>query len=570
MSVQLSILTENAIYGGTDPSGEITVEIGAPTAIAATANTNYKFVKWQIDMGAGTIADSESSTTTITVTSAAETVVVAYWRLEVLLPIVYNNPVGVVKCYLYHDISINSVNVDLVYPTTVPLLSVSPIRESIDAEAGVTEFDNVDIEVKEDYTNHTEGFWHRLINGYPLLDFEMMFTIVEGDDETFCFRGKIYRNNIEETEHYLDNTTGTPSVVVRGMAFKLVSSLSVLEEVSIADLITECKLHTAYSDDLGYNMIPMGSVIASMIKLAWGEDFDAALCVNNSEDIQLWNEDAICKWDVGALFVNTALLADYGFFDSTNANGWYKKYANAYDLLKSFCFSFGVIPRYQFGDADGLISSTSTDNKHRLIFNSRGLTGGTATMVGKLLESTSKPNTARKTTTIYISDVTFPTMFYYYLEGVLDTATPPPFAEFDINRSIDFQAYSAAGVDPRDLAVYDSVTSTYHLMTKGIKWYNYSTSAFVEQSEAEIQALAKALAQYLFYRFSDKRVEYTRTYGGIKATVSGVSSQRFCKTLMRHVINDGSGNAYAERTFYATEVEKDIFNNKTKVIWVEE
>ena len=126
-----------------------------------------------------------------------------------------------VHCYLIHDGAMD----DLVYPDHVVIMDIGDIAESIDTDALITEFDNVDIEVMEDYDNHTEGFWHKLINGYPGYgDFEMMFTKDEGSDETFLFRGKLYRRNADEPEHYMNTTTGIPTGVVRSMKFKLVSS----------------------------------------------------------------------------------------------------------------------------------------------------------------------------------------------------------------------------------------------------------------------------------------------------------------------------------------------------------
>ena len=77
---------------------------------------------------------------------------------------------------------------------------------------------------------------------------------------------------------------------------------------------------------------------------------------------------------------------------------------------------------------------------------------------------------------------------------------------------------------------------------------------------------SNALIEYVYYRFFKGRCEYERNYNSIKVNDGSTNSQRNCQTLMRHVIHDG----VQERTFYATEVEIDIFGNNLKVIWVQE
>ena len=286
------------------------------------------------------------------------------------LPDINNLACGVVKCKLITGIAIPDLTG--LIPTKVPFLNIGVFKESIDMEVGFTEINNVDITVAEDYSTCPEGFWHRLINGYPLSDIELMFSIMEGSDDTFLFRGVLNRQEATNTEYYLDVLSGTPTKWVRGIKFTLISSLKVLQNVSIAALITECKLHKIASPLLSnYYVVPLGEIVASMIKLAYGTSYDSSLCVNNSTDIQIGDatETIINDWNIAALPI--ALLgSDIGFFDSTvgNTGGWYNRFANAYDLLKNLCFTFGIIPRYEYGTVTGIISVVPTLNNHRLVF----------------------------------------------------------------------------------------------------------------------------------------------------------------------------------------------------------
>ncbi|MBE3141473.1 MAG: hypothetical protein IMZ53_12935 [Thermoplasmata archaeon] len=459
-------------------------------------------------------------------------------------------------------------NSELTYPTSVRFLSVSPIRESVDAEAGVTEFDNADIDVKEDYSTYPEGFWHRLINTYPAFDFELMFTIMEGSDETFLFRGKIYRINIQETEHYLDDTVGTPSKVVRGVAFKLVSSLKVLEEVSLTDLLTECASH--YWTYGSITAIYIKSVIASMIKLAYGESYSESLVVNYSGEI-LFQSDALAPLSWSTIGIDVTVEGNYLDSSGDYQYSWIKRFANAYDLLQYLCRQFAIIPRYSFGDTNGLISGTPANNKHRLSFNSRGNpSGSTVTMSGKLLNSVFSSDTPRKARTVRITEVqphviTGLIENYWYLKDVLQAGEPPPFAEFDIDTNCEFRANLTAEVYNILYQQFGGVTYAVN----SIWYYDYTSPAHwvhLEDGGSHTNLLAEAIAKYYYDRFSSGRVQYEREYKSIKANNGTTNSQRNCQTLMRHVIHDG----VIERTFYATEVEKDIFTNKVKVCWVQE
>ena len=56
-------------YGTTDPSGAVTVEYGSSTAVSATAENGYQFLRWNIVSGSAELEDANLSSTTITLTS---------------------------------------------------------------------------------------------------------------------------------------------------------------------------------------------------------------------------------------------------------------------------------------------------------------------------------------------------------------------------------------------------------------------------------------------------------------------------------------------------------------------
>jgi hypothetical protein len=475
---------------------------------------------------------------------------------QVQLPTIYNTAAGTLKVYLFHNDSIT----DLVYPTMVTFVNIDEIVETIDIPGGTTLIDNVDVTIMEDYNVHAEGFWHKLINGYDY-DFELMFTLMEETDETFLFRGKLYRTNVDEGEYYLDNLTGTPSSVVRGVKFKLVSSLKVLEEVTVTDLITECTDH--YVVIGGHPYIKIQAVLASMIKLAYGIAYNVDLLINNSTDF-LFSIDTTPP-SYARKFNDTYIYwTTGGYFDSTQSYAWVNRFADAFELLGHLCKMFGLIPRYTFGTAAGLIDSTPANNTHRIILNSRGRFGSTITMSGKLRSSHFVSDTPRKAGTMRATETQDRNQSYWYLKDVLEFGTPPPFAEFDVDLENDFHVSMPTGSGDEKRFLYNNDEDA---MTD-MEYWNYATNGYstLEDDGSHNNLLSQGIVQYLFNRFPGGRVEYEREYMSIKAVSGTTDSQRNLQTLARHTIHDGA----TSRNFYASEVRKDITTNKACVVWVEE
>jgi hypothetical protein len=645
--------------------------------------------------------------------------------VEYALPNINNLACGVVKCKLYVDNSLPSLAA--VLPTSVPFLNIGDGRESIDMEAGVTDIDQLDVTVAEDYTYCSEGFWHRIINGYPTktitstgnfaepvssaattavsltfglhtidraagdftgdgwaigmvgiilhagannnvrftvtnvsalqitvaeslaiispgisttlqasvtftrasgsfvtdgwkigysgvvsqvganngwhftvtgvaaatltvleamfvigatdctltsdpvdTDIELMFTIMEGTDETFWFRGKLYRKDAHNAEYYLDQLSGTPTKWVRGIKFKLTSSLQMLQNIPVIALIEECALHTTAIPAYSLEVISLGKLVASAITLAYGESFDVGLCVNNSADVRVVDSTGIITntWDkAGVVIKSNSSYQGYFWSYGTNQFSWYQRFKNAYDLLKFILFPFGVIPKYQFGTSVGLIDGTPANNHHMLIFDSRGGGAVTVTMDGKIKESSFISDTARKARTIRISDPLVTGYSYWYLNGNLRRDNVPPYAQFDIDHEIDFNVNSNIALYATvALIIFDSGTGLYVGAATQCDYWNYHDGNRQVVTESADNCLAKTTALYYYYRYQKGRFEWTREYSGLSANNGSSSSQRWNKTLAIHAIHDG----VVSRNFYSTEVSKSLINNKCSVVWVEQ
>jgi len=510
---------------------------------------------------------------------------------------IYNRPVGTIGCYLIHDSSITG----LTYPAKVPILDLGGIKESVDSLGnGKTILDNVTVTLREDYSVYVEGFWHKLlteytgmdVNGFPcLLDFELMFTVFEDTDETFVFRGKIYRIECPEEEYYLDSVT-SPSAVVRGVKLTLVSSLTSLQNVSIAQLQTEIyshlELRTLYYDVpagsgtyLNVYMVSYKIIIASMLKLAMSETYTTSAIINNSTDIQIKGaSSAYIDWLNGYVDANYFWTAGSGI--NTYPSGqmptpWYDQFSNAYDLLVYICQGYGVVPRLSFGTSVGLIDATPSNNISRIILNSRGRSGGNqVAMTGKLLTpaSSSSPiqatfmtDTQNKPRNFSVNCPFFEdgNLLYSYNGLIGKNVIPQNYMSFDLGITVDFLTHAA----------YQFPTLFLHFVNEynrydtvlDVQYWNYKTGAYVIVTGISyISNLAGAVFEYLYNRFTPWRCQFEREYGSLQVNNVTTTSQRNCRTLMRSVINDG----VISRNTYASEVEKDLLNNKVRVLWIQE
>jgi hypothetical protein len=555
------------------------VTLGVPYDIAATPGLLYQFDEWILISGNVTLVYPRGATAHATLNVEGNAVVKATFKYinaltQVRLPVINNLDVGIVECYLYHHDSITG----LTYPTGVDFSTIGVIRESIDIEKGITEFDNVELEIVEDYTVYAEGFWHKLINEYPEFDFELMFTIREGEDKTFTFRGKLYRKNIQEPEHYLNSMTGSPTSVERTANLKLASSLTVLENVTMNDLCAEVLLH----DESGYivtpygetfNVVSLANIFASMIRQAYYEDCDTSLVVNNSTDIQVWNYET-SAW---VSFLDLHISSDF-FLQSGEINGQYiNRFSNAFELLKHLCGMFCVVPRYTYGTSAGIFDeAVAENNSHRIILNSRGYSGDVVTMDGGIIPpSIFSADTPRRSRLIKATNNIHDEWSVYYAIDKRGMGIPPINSEFDIIKTVDFYPAADCTVGtpggyptPKEsLFLKRTDPAGYFNIARLSRYRNYELSGGVGYVERDFDGwLCMVVAEYLYHRLSSTRVQYEREYSSIKATSGGISSQRLLRTTMRHTIDDG----VTSRNFYATEVEKDIMKNKASVVWVQE
>lgn len=513
----------------------------------------------------------------------------------------YYTAAGTVKSYIFVDPSLPALTV----PASVGIKKLGKIIERIDQQVGVVEVDNVELIMSEDYSTYADGFWYHILNGDPqrAKDVEIMLTIMEGTDETFLFRGVALRDSLEFDEFYVDQPNGAPSKWVRGVKMQLASGLERLKNVQISALVGECEQHTVSGtiNSGAATFITLRAVLASALRLAFGQAYDDTLLVNNTTDFfvnvggtnGLGNNDGT-DYNWPELYLTFEYLGGMGaylgyrglFFDSTASGAWINRYGSAYELLAHIALAFGAVPRYTYGDGTGLISATAANNKSRIELNSRGAAGSTASLVtmnGGVLSSkpigtapmqplktrvsdffgsTHDPNAA---------DTDYAPAAYFAVNGV-EISGQAPAIGFDLDLLMDFYQGSATNTATNDPPIIYRALF-YQIAPApswaGVKVYDYKNATYRIWQAAMFQTWENAFAvmscYYFMQRFHPGQMQIAREYSSMQSTLGGVTSQRNTRTLMITQIDDGE----VTRNFYASAVEKDVENNRAQVTWAQ-
>jgi len=556
----LTIQINDAGLGSTVPvAGFVVVSSGVPKPISAIPITGNHFVNWTLLSGSATFGDANATATTVTCT--ADSVIQATFSTGAKLTDMETDS-GTLKSYLYLD----SRYPTLVVPTDCVFANIGEFIEKVDTDAGVTDVENVQLQIVEDYSVYTEGFWNRLLNAYPDYDVQIMFTLVEEGIETFLFRGSVYRNNLNFDDMYVNDYDK-----VHGCTIQLVSLIGAIDLVSTTSLVAECIDKSTYVEDGADDryFVQIQSVFACILKLAFNQTYDIDLVVN-------YNEDIVGSWDYSHYF-NWIKLWILGKFSSSEAVGylsnddpiaWVKRFGTAKSVLRHLCLLFGCVPAYKYGTTAGVIDTDPSNNKHRLILRSRGSGGNFSSptpvnMIGDIIKSDFVSATPLKTDNIRFYNIKDAGRSDWYFNGTYHYGTNyPSDVSFDIDVEVDFE--------------YDITTSEmYHLHESPqtfmnqrpievFEIYDYQNVAW----RSDIVNLRFAMAQYYHYRLAPSRFQYTRIYNDVKAADGIIVSHRAIRTLTNHNIRFLLNDSVITHLFYASEVRKNVIENKVTVVWV--
>jgi hypothetical protein len=235
-------------------------------------------------------------------------------------------------------------------------------------------------------------------------------------------------------------------------------------------------------------------------------------------------------------------------------------YPNAWELFKHLCSIWGVIPKFIYGSPAGLIDADPANNKPRIIFNTRGKSGTTIVPVGKERSSKITLDSSRKINS-YSLTYKWSTGNYWFDGDILSTtASSEVWRSFERGGMIEFNTVLTNGISA---IFYKTGSSAVHISQT--RFWNYESAAW-EVCSTGGNNFAIAMISYLYYRFTNARMQYDKEYNDIKASDGSTSSQLHMTTLASITISDG----IVSRDFYLTEVRKDIVSGRVKAVLVQE
>ncbi len=481
---------------------------------------------------------------------------------------------GSLKCYLYID---DSISPALTVPTTVNITSISPVRESVDIKAGEVDLGYMTVDIVDDYTTYTDGFWWTLLETNSTYNIQMMFILTEDGTDTYLFRGSISRENTHWTEYYASDPT-----YVRSVSIQLVSPMLLLKSISITTMINY--LTNAVTGNGAYlvegvddiledaiKMVTLGNILNNMMELAFASDTESYQVVERGCDILFYDGNTSSYKNPTDLYLRVQRYDTDWYCDDLfglvgahiHTASWYSRFDNCWELLVSICLSLGIVPRYYWGDENGIYQGDAND-KHTIEILCRGDRTTTAlTNTSVITPSKAISNSPNKYLDIITRNLaSVDTQLYSVVNGSFFT-TDPENTTYEMELNSEFTSDKTESVNRTFFYSYVSGLDIHFAPCTKCEYYEHKSNAMVEKSFNDgTNALLEVLTKYLFYRFSSGRREYEREYGTIGFSDGATTTHQHLKILARHEIDSVA--------YYAVDVEKDILTNRAKVKWIQE
>lgn len=475
-------------------------------------------------------------------------------------------PSGTLSTTLYSSVA------GLTAPTFPSLLIPGVRSERVDTVAGAVDLAEMEFGFIEDYSVHSAGFWHTVLNG----TLEIQLTLDDGSVYKHFFWGLV--NPLLSTEDEVDLTSG--SIVRRSNSFKAVSVLTKMQSFAAITAITGLESDSSlnatgpYGGTYGIMGTPQ-DLIAECVSLAFSQSFVTGnVILPASHDIQfhITANDSTNYYDMSNSYILLEIFGGSGGIRSTLLS----KYATAYDLMMAVCKTFGVFPVHYYD---------TNSSQHQIQLVNRGRTFSSyATLPMPLAppEGYSKfypmgQNLLINQSLAMPSGLKGSNPHKYgagYMLGSSWFATDAPqLFSSDLDTQMLFGCYGGAFTDfDADNSHYEEMLWQLHDPVGGVyeaeffqrvRSWNYAAAAYGSDEQMSLQAMG----EYLFFRlgnYTAKRA-YDRVYPGVAATISGGTYHNNVKLGMTTQINDG----VSTRNFFASDIQCDLMRDLMTIHWIE-
>ena len=453
-------------------------------------------------------------------------------------------PSGTLQTTLFCTLSSLSV------PTNNLIVDPGDVVERIEESVGVIRLAEMSVDLIEDYSSYSQGFWYKVISSG---DFQLQFFLDEGAGSTYFFWG----TTVGETEQVNENY-----IVLDGSGVPVNGGINRSYHITLASMLRFVDVlpwSTFMSNASTFLLLGGGSTsFISFQKLIYSCFFNAYRTTDvyavypRGMDIQ-FNGALTSNLSIDNLFMGWAFATQLNdYIHSTAQNYFPNRYATPLDLLGAVCRNFGFLPRYYYD---------ITNSKHSLELLTRGSWDTNKLTMPPL----KRPSVFQMTTDMQANN--------FQITAPESGAVPanlgiPSLAQsYDFQRTIDFDignGYTSGFPLSGTIFEYYSGSYTNSFLTN--QFYNYLTKAIETVPAGYSNGRTLDAALFLYYKkFSKPSRMVQRTYKGIAPTESGVTSQAVMYPTKITDIHDG----VLIRTYYANEVRKSVKKHELYVEWLE-
>lgn len=481
-----------------------------------------------------------------------------------------NTVSGAFQVFVTSDLS------GLTVPTIDTILNIGPLERVLNEEIGTTEVPTLEMEVRDDYSTHTAGFWYTLLKNSADIRLRVLHVgdIDAGGTQREFFVGSPSMEEALWTERYIGSSR------IRTCRFTAINIIQKLFNINMGEFQDECRDHaeiywTRYTGQTEqfYYVLPVGTIMGIALKVAglnpWVESttfvYDSAnpdikyIDASNNEyaiDEGVWIP---VKWRLNGNIETSP------YFSDGHGSSLEKLYSGDFKtFLGDFLFNFGCYLKIEF---DGL-------HYRPKMIQRGGRAYDTLITPGTLLSSDITHAIALKSEAVRVTDTYNRDAYTWISTGPewpdgKSGEEPPSNMEIKVDRQIlwaDPDLTIIPFVFADALGVGSAVTSV--VQATKFKYYNYAEGGLELSAQSAPYAMTDALARYYYKILSTQRLVLNRKYSTIQALSpepgGDDTSPAYLDVLRRIQIDDGLG----PETYYANKIRLDPASYTSEVEWV--
>jgi hypothetical protein len=475
---------------------------------------------------------------------------------------------------------------DLTVPTIQTIKVVGDLEASIDSGVLQHSIPQLNLSLREDHSQYTQGFWWRTLKNPTWL----FITLDEGDGDTYYFYGKVSLLQTVWKESYVNGME-----YIRTASVVLDSYESIILSSSVQDFVDELIVTSERIDNNnaswaagdGYKGMPWTSVFATLMHSSGiNSDYLASDCTYSARGydagIRYTNDGGATQHYFDELwFMTQYYLAAYPTDTApyiayiNGGTAWYETYNEAGPLLSDLLSTFQLIATFS---ADMTVNDSGGKPRCTITLTPRRNAYADLLTLGKFEESTitlseSKVITSFSSDNPALAGAEKAWASQAYRGLTIQTDAVPGNVTIEKSFNHLFGLYAAAGITSIDYKVWvPSTASPVRILhddfcTSGQFYKHSPVVGFTDATAAVPYRMAELIVLYNMNIYTLLKQQVVRLYGSFQAQEGAVTAHTVFAPLKRAYLDlDGDGDV----VYFIRRVIKKPSEDRVEVEWVEE